>query len=117
AEAVHPRDEFRIGIRAHFIGGFGEFNVVRGAITERSDAQADQAAFPLVGDVVIGEDVDVFQHDVVPVQNQLGEALGTRIVHGSRDQPEVTSAAAIGTEVGAVAATGVPVILGVHVVV
>src|SRR5439155_21144030 len=60
--------------------------------------------------------VDVFQQAAVPGRTQPGEALGTRVVPGSRDQPEVTSAAAIGTDVEAVAAPPVPVIHGVFVV-
>ena len=84
---------------------------------EIGDAQADQPLGPLVDDVVVGEHVDVLQHHVVAMGDQLLPALRARIVHGRRHQAEVAAAAGVGADVEDVAAGADAVIDRVLVIV
>ena len=52
---------------------------------------------------MLSKDVDVFEHDVFAVGDQLGPVLGPRIAHGRVDQAEVAEAEAVGADVEDVA--------------
>jgi hypothetical protein len=103
AQPVVGRRELGVRVGGDLVGRLGELHVVRPLTGQLRDAQADQPVGPLVDDVVLGEDVDVLEHDVVPVRDQLAPALGPHVVERRDHQPEVAPPAPVGADVEHVA--------------
>ncbi len=103
AQAVGVGLELGVGVGAEVVGRLGELHVVMGPARHVGDAQADQPLLALVDHVVPGEDLDVLQHHVVAVGQDLAPARGRRIAHRGGHQPEVAPAASVGADVEHVA--------------
>ena len=68
---------------------------------ERHDAKLAQPVLPLENDQVSGEDFESFDHDVVPLGNDLFPVLAPRVVDGRHHDAEVTARVVDAQEEGA----------------
>ena len=99
AEAVARRHELGVRLGIHLVRGLGELHEVRDAGGDLGHAQASEPVVTLLGDVVAGEDVDVLDHHVLAVRDELGPVLGPWIGDRRADETEVAAALAVGPDV------------------
>ena len=85
-----------VDVRMRAVGRLGEGNLAgrcgfRAFAGKAPEAQARQAVFALAGHEEAGEEVDIFEHHVVAMGNELGPVLAARRGHGRGDQAEVAA--------------------------
>jgi hypothetical protein len=73
--------------------------VVDAPVIERRDAQPDQPLAPLLHHSVSGKNLQVLQHHVIAMRDQLSPALRPRISDRRVDETEVPASAAVGPDV------------------